>query len=489
MAELLKDGSIRMRDGRILWGKDIVQIIDVFELNELLTPAPKGAGGGFGGGRGARGAQGPPGVISIVQDEGFNLPSQNTLNFIGGSVSVVNDPGNGRLNITVNDIYAATRVVSLTPGEGTDLTIASAVAALPAEGGTIFIKQGTYPVAATIIIPDKDVTFAFSGGAKITTTGLGANPLFKSNTGLTAIRKLIFWSPTAVGENLATAQYFLELADVNSRCLPEIYSPNITQFRRVFNISAADLAYIVPAIIKVIGGRILPPNVSSTLVKSPLGAGTYDAGRIFYATNCRLLDDSDLTLGWILDFDGDLFLTALTISITGASKVDGLTCSETVINGGAGASLEVLGGSFDSYNTISAWLLVLTLKLSAVSSKAIGCQLNVGGTIVVNAGGVVISGLSQHINNIVAIAVDILAGANYCVVDGSFADCTTAAIRTAAQRTTIGKSTFASTGTNKTILEAGAADRTLVTGCNGIASGGGFTIPGANSLVGADNIG
>lgn len=207
MAELLRDGSIRMRDGRILWGRDVVQIIDVLELNELLVPTLKGigkargfgSGGGFGvgGGRGAQGnpgptgTQGPPGIISLVQDEGFNLPLQNTLNFIGSSVSVLNDPGNGRLNITVDDIYAATRVVSLTPGEGTDLTIADAVAALPAAGGTIFVKQGTYPVAATIVIPDKDVTFVFAGGAEITTTGLGANPLFKSNTGLTAIRKQI----------------------------------------------------------------------------------------------------------------------------------------------------------------------------------------------------------------------------------------------------------------------------------------------------------
>jgi hypothetical protein len=48
---------------------------------------------------------------------------------------------------------------------------------------------------------------------------------------------------------------------------------------------------------------------------------------------------------------------------------------------------------------------------------------------------------------------------------------------------------FRSMGAGKTILEVGAADYTLVTGCIRIASGGGFTIPGANSLVGADNIG
>lgn len=52
-----------------------------------------------------------------------------------------------------SDIYAATRVVSLTVGEGTDLTIAAAVAALPAIGGTIFIKQGVYPITVPIVIP------------------------------------------------------------------------------------------------------------------------------------------------------------------------------------------------------------------------------------------------------------------------------------------------------------------------------------------------
>jgi hypothetical protein len=48
---------------------------------------------------------------------------------------------------------------------------------------------------------------------------------------------------------------------------------------------------------------------------------------------------------------------------------------------------------------------------------------------------------------------------------------------------------FDPTAANLTIEETGTADYTLVTGCIGIATGGGFSIPGVNSLVGADNIG
>lgn len=165
MAELLQDGSIKMRDGRILWGRDIVQIIDICELAELLAPTPKsvggvrgfgsGGGGGFGGGGGGgRGAKGDPGPAGAVGPQGIPGP-----------------PGGP-------DIYAATRIVSLIPGDGTDLTIAAAIAALPAAGGLIFVKQGTYPISASLFLTDKPIDIVGAGGSTILDMGASAISLF-----------------------------------------------------------------------------------------------------------------------------------------------------------------------------------------------------------------------------------------------------------------------------------------------------------------------
>src|SRR4029079_15712140 len=104
------------------------------------------------GNAGAQGNQGNQGTAGTQGFQGFQGPSN------AGA-----------------DIFAATRVVSLIPGDGTDLTIAAAIAALPAEGGYIYVKQGTYPQAATLTMPDKPVIIRGSGDG--TVISLGAPPL------------------------------------------------------------------------------------------------------------------------------------------------------------------------------------------------------------------------------------------------------------------------------------------------------------------------
>lgn len=61
-------------------------------------------------------------------------------------------------------------------------------------------------------------------------------------------------------------------------------------------------------------------------------------------------------------------------------------------------------------------------------------------------------------------------------------------IQIASQRNVVSGHVFDSVG-GLTVKETGAADYNLVTGCNGISTGGGFSVPGVNSKVGADNIG
>lgn len=108
------------------------------------------------------------------------------------------------------DIFAATRVVD-PAGNGTDLTIATAITNLPAAGGTIFLKQGVYTIAATLVLPgSKNVLIKGAGkGATVLNLTTAAIPLFQigaAATGKYAVRDL-----TATGDG-ATAQTFLDLA-------------------------------------------------------------------------------------------------------------------------------------------------------------------------------------------------------------------------------------------------------------------------------------
>lgn len=178
MAELLKNGSVKMDNGRILWGRDNIQIIDLCELTKLLVPpAPtQRLGGGFGGfgGGGGRGPAGPAGVAGAPGAPGAPgvAGPQGPAGAAGGAQGAQGFQG-FQGPAAAADLFASTRIVSLIPGDGTDLTIAAAIAALPAEGGYIYIKQGIYPLAATLNPTNKPIIFLGSGDGTILT--LGAN--------------------------------------------------------------------------------------------------------------------------------------------------------------------------------------------------------------------------------------------------------------------------------------------------------------------------
>jgi hypothetical protein len=114
-------------------------------------------------------------------------------------------------------IYGPTRIVSLIPGDGTDLTIAAAIAALPAEGGYIQVKQGTYPLAAPVVMPDKSVVIRGAGeGATIIDIGANLIAAFDIPDGLTAQRTYTFEDLEVRGGDVAGQQAFI-VRDDNSR--------------------------------------------------------------------------------------------------------------------------------------------------------------------------------------------------------------------------------------------------------------------------------
>lgn len=505
MAELLKDGSIRMRNGRILWGRDVVQIIDVCELNELLVPPPKVVGGfqGFGGGgRGSKGdtgpagLQGPPGIISLIQNQGFNLPLENTLNFIGESVSVVDDPGNGRLNITIDDLYAATRIVSSDPAHGTDTSIADALTNLPAQGGKIFVKDPQV-VSATIVSPLKDVVIEFAAGATITTTGLGANPLFLLPDGLASDTEFILSNPQVIGEDVA-GQFFMAVADSNSLWHPVIYTPDITLFRNIFDIRAGDLAYLTPVVIDVWGGRLVPPGVGTgVLAQSPSPAGTYEFGMAIRLHNVVMVDFTDPTLGFGgMDFDGELIMEAGTLILNGLNRFTGMDAyTGANIFGGTGPitdTLQAIGNNFFTslrFSDITLGKITLHLGPDGFFAKISDMTIYFGGRIILESGNAELRGVETDedfgFTEAVPAIIDILAAAHQCLISGRLTDvgATVAIIRIATQKTRIDACNFEALGLANTVLEVGAADFTLGVGNIGVSSGGGLVLIGANSRI------
>jgi hypothetical protein len=155
-------------------------------------------------------------VVTIDADAGELIDGSLTV-AIGtqyGTLTVQSD-GTGWAIIVSDaaaggDVYAASRIVSLVPGEGTDLTIAAAIAALPAEGGDIYVKYGTYPIAASLDFTTKVVRLRGAGTSVDFTTGpttlvpAAGISLFKNGAKGSSVEDI-----TAVGDN-TTSQVFYE---------------------------------------------------------------------------------------------------------------------------------------------------------------------------------------------------------------------------------------------------------------------------------------
>ncbi len=192
-----------MADGRCLYANNLIQAQDLIEILPLLMPPPawpfvSGGGGGGAGTPGARGADGAPGSQG-PQGPGIGNPGPQGNQGFQGSGGPQGNQGSGgsgpqgaqgAQGLLSNDIFAADRVVD-PAGAGTDLTLASAIAALPAEGGTIYVKAGTYAISATMTLNVKNITIIGAGGnggggfitPSATVFDLGANAIFLFTTG------------------------------------------------------------------------------------------------------------------------------------------------------------------------------------------------------------------------------------------------------------------------------------------------------------------
>jgi len=156
---------------------------------------------------------------------------------MGGPHSIVDNPSAAA---TGADIFAATRVVSLIPGDGTDLTIAAAIAALPAAGGCIYIKQGVYPLAASLVVTNKPIKFIGSGrNATILDLGAVAIPAFT----LGFNNKYTFEDFTIRGTGLVGQQGWLYSGGIVSPLTQRCLRVRTEAIEKVLKVAAAPLSF------------------------------------------------------------------------------------------------------------------------------------------------------------------------------------------------------------------------------------------------------
>lgn len=387
-------------------------------------------------------------------------------------------------------------------GDGVTNDIAAftaAQSALATAGGKIYVPVGTYYWATGFTYADKDVDIEMDPGAVIT-IGSNAITALTVPNGLTAKRFYHIYGGSFLGGNVDN-QTLVQQADANSYgTVYFVDVEGVTNFRRIVYQSTGSGSFVQNSVVRCFFERckVIPPTDGSVLMQTAGVAGTYGYPAAVHFEDSALWSEiAPGQKGWTFDYDGDILCEGyVSMTLKGNCKCDGLSTGGRVfaLNGATADGtdqLECLGVSYDSADEIgNAYLDNIILKLSANSFLIDNAGLSSRSKVILNSDNISVvtpriffSGADSDYR------IDILSGADGCEVRGGRLEKASAAlIRTAALRTRILGVSLEATGAAKTILEVGSANRTLITGCQGLATGGGTTIIGANSLTGADNI-
>ncbi len=211
------------------------------------------------------------------------------------------------------DRWAATRIVSLDPDQGTDLTIQGAIDNLPAEGGSIFVKQGPYSIAASIVFPDKDVTIVFAAGASL---NWGANPgaCIVVPDGLTKKRSYILQGLPLTGAAVS-GQIAIQLNDSHAFGYVSVFDYNITGFPIIVDIANGDASYVLPVVVHFERGNAVPTALNDPMVTTVNPANSYVLPAQIELVDSYWLNIKDFTVGWLFNIDCDIVLESSKLVI------------------------------------------------------------------------------------------------------------------------------------------------------------------------------
>lgn len=303
---------------------------------------------GIAGATGVQGVQGDTGVqgnTGVAGDTGLAIQGETGLG-VQGDTGLQGETGAGGAGA---DTFAATRIVSLLAAEGTDLTVAAAIAALPAAGGRIYVKQGTFALVATNSMPDKSVDIVGSGDGTVFSLGANAIAAFTIPNILTARRNYTFSHFSVLGTSVA-AQRIVSIQDTDALGVVTIEGVNSTGIQKPISITAGDSSFVTPVFVTTKNCWFVPiADGTSALCDSNGISELINAA--FY--NVKFIVDDFSGVGGTINADSfgnsDYAFYDCDLSLTGEDGLSSMHCERCrIFNFSGTPEIFFLNGNFVS---------------------------------------------------------------------------------------------------------------------------------------------
>jgi hypothetical protein len=407
------------------------------------------------------------------------------------------------------DRYAATRIVSSDPTQGTDLTIQSAIDNLPPEGGLIFIKQGSYSVSASSLLGDKSAVIRGAGqGSTVIDLGANAVAAFTIQNTITAPRFFLIADVEIRGSS-AAGQEVLAYQDSTSQAwvtFERILTAATVE--TILDIQASDPTFT--SVLRVIFSEcnLFPTALAaSTLLKTAAPAGTFGSFILVEFLDTVGVDEfafaSLFTLFWDIKADADIVFRGAQITVKAGSNANGLHMTSTELN--------IAGGDFTffgqliEFQTVLDDSFVLNPSLGSAGARLVFKQIQAphfaSNTVFVattlrietSIDPFPVVGCYFDGAGAVAFGIDCDTADHVKIADCEFNDPSGGGFTTAAvhlHNTTdchVHDCHFDGAGGGNTVLEDGTSNDNLVHDLLGSGLGAGLSLSGVNTIAWAHN--
>ena len=253
-----------------------------------------------------------------------------------------------------NASEAATFVVHPTAGVGDYTTIQDALNNLPAEGGLILVREGTYNISATITLPNKPVTI-MGCGVQSTVIDLGSNAIYAFTAAFTgtAFQTQKFENLTITGDGTLNQKgfFFDDPSFFTQFSLKHVFVTNVDVMVDDDNSSGVDFDYVASTLADRAGvlhyegvasnGTLWISNCTWENVNGAIKRGGISGAPFVNITNCRL--DSGTTM--------DLGRAQVTGSRFAADGASNKKVSMGDVRGAEMSSCEFRGGAYLEFTT------------------------------------------------------------------------------------------------------------------------------------------